>query len=157
MPILTPLFHKGQNKKWSLLQPCNHYFPTLPFGPQESRGSCRANENTVNAPGGEGRLRNNMVPDKVPEELRNLTMLEEQLIARAHPIAKVHRKNGGQYRYSGHVINIAQAITTFAASLPWNKTPRMCPSSSSSRLMGESGKVATSSSLPLGCSVRWSI
>ena len=68
-----------------------------------------------------------MVPDKVPEELRNLTMLEEQLIARAHPIVKVHRKNGGQYRYSGHVINIAQAITTFAASLPWNKNSEDVP------------------------------
>ena len=61
-----------------------------------------------------------MVPDKVPEELRNLTMLEEQLIARAHPIVNVYRKKGGQYGYCGHVIDIGRDVTTFATPLPWN-------------------------------------
>lgn len=44
---------------------------------------------------------NNMAPDEVPEELRNLTMLEEQLSTSVHPIAKVYSKKGGQYGYSG--------------------------------------------------------
>ena len=42
-----------------------------------------------------------MAPDEVPEELRNLTMLEEQLSTSVHPIAKVYSKKGGQYGYSG--------------------------------------------------------
>lgn len=37
-----------------------------------------------------------MVPNEEPKELRNSTLLEERLIARAHPIAKVVRKKGWQ-------------------------------------------------------------
>ena len=49
-------------------------------------------------------------------------MLEQSRVARAHPITKVYRKNGGSYGYSGYVVNIAQTITsiTIATSLLWN-------------------------------------
>ena len=47
-------------------------------------------------------------------------MLDEEVIARVHPISKAYRKNSGQYGYSGHVIKIAQEITIFAMSFPWN-------------------------------------
>ncbi|CAM9910054.1 unnamed protein product [Laminaria digitata] len=60
-----------------------------------------------------------MVPDPVPPELTGLTMVEQQMIARAHPICKVIRKPGGQYAYEGHVIKISQDITTLATDLPW--------------------------------------
>lgn len=45
-------------------------------------------------------IASNMVPDEVPEELRDLTTVEQQLIAIAHPIAKVYHKKGGQYGYT---------------------------------------------------------
>ncbi|CAN0483398.1 unnamed protein product, partial [Laminaria digitata] len=62
---------------------------------------------------------NGMVPDPVHPELTGLTMVEQQMIARAHPICKVIRQPGGQYAYEGHVINISQDITTLATDLPW--------------------------------------
>ncbi|CAN0553986.1 unnamed protein product, partial [Laminaria digitata] len=62
---------------------------------------------------------NGMVPDPVPPELTGLTMVEQQMIARAHPICKVIRQPGGHYAYEGHVINISQDITTIATDLPW--------------------------------------
>lgn len=69
-----------------------------------------------------------MVPDEVPEELWNLIItLEQELIARPHPIAKVYRKKGGKYAYSGHVINVAQDNATFATSLPWNTNSEDAP------------------------------
>lgn len=62
-----------------------------------------------------------MVPGPVPPQLQNLRLLEKQLIALAHPIARVVRlKGGGQYGYSGHILNVARDVTTFATSLPWN-------------------------------------
>lgn len=63
---------------------------------------------------------NMMVPGPVPSDLQGLTMLEKQLmITRSHPIARVYRKKGGQYRYSGDVLNTSQDIATFATSLLW--------------------------------------
>ena len=44
--------------------------------------------------------------------------MEEMLIARCCPIMRVLRLKGGQLRYGGHVVNVAQDITTFAATLP---------------------------------------
>lgn len=61
-----------------------------------------------------------MVPDAVPPPLKNLRLPEKQLIALAHPIAKVIRlKGGAQYGYRGHILNVARDATTFATSLPW--------------------------------------
>ena len=64
---------------------------------------------------------NYMVPIAVPHPLQNLRLLEKQLIALAHPIARVVRlKGGAQYGYRGHILNVARDVTTFATSLPWN-------------------------------------
>ena len=61
---------------------------------------------------------NLMIPSFVPNELQNLTQIEEMLIARALPIMKVYIKPGGQRGYSGHCINLPQNVTELATSLP---------------------------------------
>ena len=40
------------------------------------------------------------------------------LIARCCPIMRVIHLKGGQLGYGGHVVNVAQDITSFAATLP---------------------------------------
>ena len=59
-----------------------------------------------------------MDPGSVPAELQGLTQTEEMLIARCCPIMRVLHLKGGQLGYGGHVVNVAQDITTFAATLP---------------------------------------
>ena len=54
----------------------------------------------------------------VPAELKGLSQTEEMLIARCCPIMRVVHLKGGQLGYGGHVVNVAQDITTFAAALP---------------------------------------
>lgn len=62
---------------------------------------------------------NEMVPDAVPQCLKDLTMVESQMIARAHPVVKTYRKPGGQRHFEGHVISLSQDITELALTLPW--------------------------------------
>ena len=59
-----------------------------------------------------------MIPSSVPNELQNLTQIEEMLIAHALPIMRVYIKHGGQQGYSGHCINLPQNVTELATSLP---------------------------------------
>ena len=58
-----------------------------------------------------------MIPSCVPNELQNLTQIEEMLIAHVLPIMRVYIKPGGQQGYSGHCINLPQNVTDLA-SLP---------------------------------------
>ena len=59
-----------------------------------------------------------LIPSSVPFELKDLTQIEEMLIARALPIMRVYIKPGGQRGYSGHCINLPQNVTEPATSLP---------------------------------------
>lgn len=59
-----------------------------------------------------------MDPGPQPDVLKKLTFLEEQLIAQVHPVITVYRLKGGQFGYSGQVINFHQDITEFTTSLP---------------------------------------
>jgi hypothetical protein len=61
---------------------------------------------------------NNMDPGIVPTELSDLTYLEQQLIARIHPVVSVYKIRGHQLGYHGHVINFPQNIKDFATKLP---------------------------------------
>ena len=61
---------------------------------------------------------NNMDPGPQPDVLKKLTFVEEQLIAQVHPVITVYRLKGGQFGYSGQVINFHQDITNFTTSLP---------------------------------------
>ena len=59
-----------------------------------------------------------MIHSCVPQELKNLTQVEEMLIAHALPIMRVYIKPGGQHGYSGHCINLPQNVTELAKYLP---------------------------------------
>jgi len=61
---------------------------------------------------------NNMDPGDVPEELKGLTFIEEQLIARVHPLISIFKLKGLQYGYRGHIINFEQDVNEFAKQLP---------------------------------------
>ncbi|XP_034240282.1 uncharacterized protein LOC117644774 [Thrips palmi] len=61
---------------------------------------------------------NNMDPGEVPDELKDLTFIEEQLIARIHPIISYFKLKGLQYGYRGNVINFPQHVNDFARKLP---------------------------------------
>ena len=67
-------------------------------------------------------IENEMVPSPVPEALKNLTQVEEMLIARALPIMNVYCKpKGGQRAYKGHVItfpNNVQKVVNILPNLP---------------------------------------
>jgi len=61
---------------------------------------------------------NNMDPGEVPDELNDLTFIEEQLIALIHPIVSYFKLKGLQYGYRGNVINFPQNVNEFAKELP---------------------------------------
>ena len=63
-------------------------------------------------------VENSMIPSSVPPELRNLTQIEEMLIAHALPIMRVYIKPGGQWGFSGHCVNLPQNVSELATSLP---------------------------------------
>jgi hypothetical protein len=58
-----------------------------------------------------------MDPGDVPEELATLSMIEQLLIARIHPVVSVYRVKGQQYKYSGNIINFPKNVTKFAKTL----------------------------------------
>ncbi|CAG8777468.1 4428_t:CDS:1, partial [Gigaspora rosea] len=51
---------------------------------------------------------NNIDPGEVPEELQELTEIEEMLIAQVFPVMVVYRLRGGQHGYRGNIINFPQ-------------------------------------------------
>ncbi|KAK3918290.1 Ribonuclease 3 [Frankliniella fusca] len=61
---------------------------------------------------------NNMDPGEVPEELKGLTFIEEQVIARVHPMITVFKIKGHQYAYRGNVISFSQDVQEIANQLP---------------------------------------
>ena len=61
---------------------------------------------------------NQMISSCIPNELQDLTDIEEMLIARALPIMNVYVKPGGQRGFSGHCINLPQQVSELAQSLP---------------------------------------
>ena len=60
-----------------------------------------------------------MIPDEIPEVLKNLSLLEELLICRHIPFMHISRlRGGGQYGYRNHVIAFPQDVNAFAQQLP---------------------------------------
>lgn len=55
---------------------------------------------------------------QIPPQLRNLTQLEEMMIAKVHPIIMIYIVRGGQRKTKNHVINFPQNVTRFANTLP---------------------------------------
>ncbi|KAK3926425.1 Peroxynitrite isomerase THAP4, partial [Frankliniella fusca] len=62
---------------------------------------------------------NFMDPGEVPTQLRDLSYVEEQLIAKIHPLISVYKVKGGQFCYKGNVINFPQDVNEIATQLPW--------------------------------------
>lgn len=50
--------------------------------------------------------------------LSSLTLIEQLLIARVHPVIQVYRLVGGQTGFSGHVVNFFQDVKEVAKRLP---------------------------------------
>lgn len=61
---------------------------------------------------------NNMDPGKVPEELKDLTIIEQQLISRISPCINVHMLNHGGIASSGHCVTFPQEINEPAKIFP---------------------------------------
>ncbi|XP_053389337.1 uncharacterized protein LOC128552332 [Mercenaria mercenaria] len=62
--------------------------------------------------------KNFMDPLEVPEELRNLTLIEQQLISRISPIINVHLLKHGGIAANGHCVTFPQCINEPAQILP---------------------------------------
>jgi|SRR5579859_5587775 len=56
--------------------------------------------------------------EKVPDEFKGLSQLEEMLIARVYPLITVYTVKGGQRKGSKHVINFPQSLNRLATQLP---------------------------------------
>ncbi len=65
-------------------------------------------------------VQNNIDPGEVPEELQNLTKIEEMLIAQIFPVISVYSLRRGQYAYRGNVINFPQDVHEFTTRLSRN-------------------------------------
>ena len=62
---------------------------------------------------------NDMDPGTVPDELKGLTQVEQLLIAQIIPMMTIVRlPRGGQFGYSGNVINLPQDLPALVSSLP---------------------------------------
>lgn len=60
-----------------------------------------------------------MDPGPVPPELQDLTYVEEQLIARVHPLISIFKLKGHtQFGYRGNIINFPQNVKQLAMQLP---------------------------------------
>ncbi len=59
-----------------------------------------------------------MYPGEVPDELKELSEIEEMLIAQVCAVMSVYRLRGGQLGYRGNVINFSQDIQDFTTQLP---------------------------------------
>lgn len=61
---------------------------------------------------------NNMVPGKVPEELKDLSIIKQQLISRISPCINVHMFNHGGIASSGHCVTFPKEINEPAKIYP---------------------------------------
>jgi len=60
---------------------------------------------------------NNIDTNIIPLSLSETTQIKKMLITRIHFYVKVQQIRGGQYRYSGHIINFRQNITKLYQTL----------------------------------------
>ncbi|KAK3912381.1 ATP-dependent DNA helicase [Frankliniella fusca] len=61
---------------------------------------------------------NDMDPFQIPDELKDLTYIEKQLISRVHPVISLYRVKKLEYKYKGQVINFTQDVQHVADKLP---------------------------------------
>ena len=92
---------------------CNERFSPINLLVREICRRCYVDKNPVK----KFSEANNMDPGDVPEELQDLTEIEEMLIAQIFPIVSVYCLRGGQYSYRGNVINFPQDVLEFTTHL----------------------------------------
>jgi len=62
---------------------------------------------------------NDMDPGEVPPALQGLPYVEEQLIARVHPLISIFKlKGNAQFGYRGNIVNFPQDVNENASQLP---------------------------------------
>jgi hypothetical protein len=61
---------------------------------------------------------NHMDPVVIPEDLPELTQIEEMLVARVHPFVEIRQVRGHQYKYSGHIVNFLRDTAKVYNQLP---------------------------------------
>lgn len=105
-------FEKHMNSlKWITCEKCKEKF----FKPAKSNVKCLHSKNICSMYTEE----NDMDPLGVPEELKDLSYVEEQLIAVIHPMMTVFKLSGHhQFGYRGNIVNLPQDVKTFAKLLP---------------------------------------
>ncbi|CAG8503777.1 4193_t:CDS:2 [Paraglomus occultum] len=107
-------FHKRMDKLQHVVCPvCNESCPSIVL----VKGKCQRCYSEKIMPN-KFSADNNMDPGDIPEELQDLTEIEEMLIARAFTVMSIYRLRGGQYGYRGNVVNFPQDICEFATRLP---------------------------------------
>ena len=93
---------------------CNERFPSSTDLVQEMCYRCYYDKDPVK----KFSALNNMDSSYLPEELRDLTNIEEMLIAQTFSIVSVYCLRGGQYAYRGNVISFPQDVDEFVTRLP---------------------------------------
>ena len=95
-------FHdKMDELKYSFCPVCNKSFPSIVILNEECCHHCYNEKEYPKKFSAE----NNIDPGNVPEELQELSEIEEMLITRVFPVISVYRLREGQYGYCENVIN----------------------------------------------------
>ncbi|XP_063392313.1 uncharacterized protein LOC134677816 [Cydia fagiglandana] len=114
-PHVTLFDYFQRDFDWDICLECSERFPGL----QIKSGSCIR---CLKYRGGDKvnpfSATNYMDPGEVPPVLKDLSMVEEQIIAKIHPVISVYRIKGQQLGYSGQVINFPQEVSDIANKLP---------------------------------------
>lgn len=64
---------------------------------------------------------NDMDPLEVPDELKELSYIEEQLISKVHPLISLYKIKAHKFGYKGNVINFPQDVNEFAKKITTRK------------------------------------
>ncbi len=112
---LTTFHNKLASYDFQECPHCNESFPIT--NPSSTSGGCTRCKRDKYQPKLYSR-ENNMDPGNVPDQLQDLTQVEELLIASVVPMMPVYRLPHGQYGYNGHVLNLPQDVSSFASKLP---------------------------------------
>ena len=99
-------FHKSMNLYMNHCSKCREAWPLTTKPKSDGTYICRKCSIDKNIPL-KFLFENEMIPSHVPQELHDLTQIEEMLIARALPIMRVYVKPGGQRGYSGQLYKFA--------------------------------------------------
>ncbi|XP_055344659.1 uncharacterized protein LOC129592610 [Paramacrobiotus metropolitanus] len=117
--IATTLEQKMQQFKWSTCKKCNEAWPGLKLDSKQLCANCRK-------PNPKFAKSNNMDPGEIPPALKCLSFIEQQLIAKVHPVVSVYKiGKGQQLGYTGNVINFLQDVKGFAKKLPHHPSDLM--------------------------------